>query len=116
MAHRRTEITNHEWSLIDRLADAAKMDWFFDLTTIQKPVRIPNSPSGGYVDCTPKGYLTYSVVNDVTEAFMAENFRKFSEEEIREVRDCLIRCGIKAESLDYEIERWKRGEAGGGGA
>ena len=105
MAHRRTEITNHEWSLIDRLADAAKMDWFFDLTTIQKEVKDPKHP-GGRVECTPKGYLTYSVVNDVSEAFMAENFWKFSDGEIKEMRDCLVRCGIKAEYLDYEIERW----------
>ena len=106
MAHRRTGITYHEWILLDRLADAAKMDWFFDLTTIQKKVKDPKWP-GGRVECTPKGYLTYSAVNDVSEAFMAENFWKFSDEDIKEMRDCLVRCGIKTDYLDYEIERWE---------
>lgn len=113
MAHRRTEISYEEWSLLEKLTAAAKMDWFFDLTTIQKPVKVPNSPSGGYVDCTPKGYLTYAVVNDAVCAFMAENFWQFTEEEVGKIRACFVRCGIPEDSLDYEVERWHQMAPGG---
>lgn len=105
MAHRKTTISLHEWELLDKLTFHAKMDWFFDATTIQKPVKNTNC-----VECTPKDYLTYYQVNCAVYAFIVPNFWGFTADELQEIRDCFVRCGIDPKYLDPELEMWKNGE------
>lgn len=96
MAQKRYSITGREWGLLDRLTGAARMDWFFEETTRRK--------KGGEYE--PKGYLTDEQAESSSCAFLAENFRRFTREEIMEMREFYVRCGIPAEELDYEIGRW----------
>lgn len=105
MAHRKTTISQHEWDLLEKLTSKAKMDWFFDATTIRKSVKNSNC-----IECTPKGYLTSSQANCSACAFIVPNFCGFTADELQEIRDCFVRCGIKADFLDCELEEWKKGK------
>lgn len=104
MGIRKYDITEHEWSLLDRLTEEAKMDWFFDCTTIRE--RTEKDGPMNKVYYKPKGYLTKEQMESSSCAFMAENFFKFTKKELKEIREFYIRCGIPAEELDYEIERF----------
>ncbi|MBR2305797.1 MAG: hypothetical protein IKA48_01050 [Fibrobacter sp.] len=99
MARKRYSITGREWGLLDRLTGAAKMDWFFGETTRRKK----GGKSGEY---EPRGYLTDEQAESSSCAFIAENFRGFTREEIMEMRECLVRCGVPAGELDAEVGRW----------
>lgn len=107
MGIRKYDITEHEWSLLDRLAEEAKMDWFFRCTTIKE--RTEKAGRGNTVTKVyykPKGYLTKEQMESSSCAFLAENFFKFTKKELKEIRAFYIRCGIPAADLDYEIERF----------
>ncbi len=99
MAQKRYSITWREWCLLDRLTEAAKMDWFFEETTRRKKGGKP----GEY---EPKGYLTKEQVESSSCAFLAENFHGFSREEIMEMREFYVRCGVPAGELDGEVCRY----------
>ena len=104
MGIRKYDITEHEWSLLDRLTEEAKMDWFFDCTTIRERTEKVGPMNKVYYK--PKGYLTKEQMESSSCAFMAENFFKFTKKELKEIRAFYIRCGIPAADLDYEIERF----------
>ena len=114
MARKRYSITEREWGLLDRLTSAADMDWFFDETTR----RIRETPCGPLVaiEYEPKGYLTEGQVRNSSCAFLAEDLWRFTREEVMEMREFYVRCGIPAEGLDREIERCGTTVSGQGGA
>lgn len=96
MAQKRYSITGREWGLLDRLTGAAGMDWFFEETARRK--------KGGVYE--PKGYLTDEQVESSSCAFLAENFHGFTRDEIMEVREFYVRCGVPAGELDGEVGRY----------
>ena len=104
MGIRKYDITEHEWNLLDRLTEEAKMDWFFRCTTVKE--RTEKCGPMDKVYYKPKGYLTKEQMESSSCAFMAENFFKFTKKELKEIRAFYIRCGIPAADLDYEIERF----------
>lgn len=95
MSIKKFDITPHEWDLVDTLTEVAKMDWF--LTSTTKKV----SDSRREI----KGYLTKEQAESSACAFIAENFWKFSDDELQELRAFYIKCGISADELDYELDR-----------
>lgn len=103
----RHKITHREWELLDKLTSKAKMDWFFDETTKQKKIKNRKEVEYEY-----KGYITSGQASDASCAFLAENFWGFLRSELEEIKDCFIKCGVEADSLDPELERWDNNEVG----
>lgn len=96
MSIKKFDITPHEWDLVDTLTEVAKMDWFLKSTT--------KKVGDGQYEI--KGYLNKEQVESSSCAFIAENFWKFSDCELQELRAFYIKCGIPAEDLDYELGRY----------
>lgn len=102
MATNKVKISHREWELLDKLTSKAKMDWFFDETTKQK-----KTPNRNEVEYEYKGYITAEQARDASCAFLAENFWGFTADELNEIKDCFVKCGIDPKELDPELERWK---------